>query len=119
MQTTKIQAIQDVTNTWGSRKKRDLIALGEGKKNYPEILAYLENEIANSQKWLTLDIKYHVLNDGVYQLHKSIEERNVLLHLKEIKKPSIGGAPIDTIDGILSDGTRRKIPYGTIQFEHG
>jgi hypothetical protein len=57
MQTTKIQAIQDVTNTWGSRKKRDLIALGEGKKNYPEILAYLENEIANSQKMVNFRYK--------------------------------------------------------------
>jgi hypothetical protein len=41
MQTTKFKQFRTL-QTHGSRKKRDLIALGEGKKNYPEILAYLE-----------------------------------------------------------------------------
>jgi hypothetical protein len=49
-QNTKIQVIQDVHNSWETEKKRDFV-LGQGHKGYPEILAYLENEIANSQKW--------------------------------------------------------------------
>jgi hypothetical protein len=40
-----------------------------------EILAYLENEIANSQKMVSFRYKIPCFrNDGVYQLHRSIEE---------------------------------------------
>lgn len=116
MQTTKIQAIQDVHNTWESEKKRDLVSLGQSQKGYPEILAYLENEIANSQKMVSFRYKIPCFrNDGVYQLHKSIEENIGVATSKADQKPSGGGdQPLDTIDVTLADGTRKKIPYGTI-----
>ncbi len=113
---TKIQAIQDVHNTWESEKKRDLVTLGNSGKAYPEILTYLENEIANSQKMVSFRYKIQCFrNDGVYQLHKAIEENIGVATAVADQKPSGGGdRPLDTIDVVLADGTRKKIPYGTI-----
>jgi hypothetical protein len=54
-------------------------------------------------------------NDGVYQLHRSIEENIGVAASKADQKPSGGGDhPMDTLDITLADGTRKKIPYGTI-----
>jgi hypothetical protein len=112
----KIQAIQDVKNTWEAEKKKDLVVLGNSHKAYPEILAYLENEIANSSKMVAFRYKVPCFkNDGVYQLHMAIEEHIGVAQSKADQKPSGGGdRPIDTLDVVLADGRRVKIPYGTI-----
>jgi hypothetical protein len=52
-------------------------------------------------------------NDGVYQLHRSIENIGVAAskadqNLREVE------TILDTLDITLADGTRKKIPYGTI-----
>jgi hypothetical protein len=111
-----IKAIQDVNNTWEAEKKRNLVVLGQGNKTYPEVLAYLENEIASSTKMVNFRYKVPCFrNDGVYQLHTAIEEYLGVSQAVADQKPSGGGdRPIDTIDVVLADGTRKKVPFGTI-----
>jgi hypothetical protein len=113
---SNIKAIQDVTTTWEAGKKKNLIALGESGKPYTEILAYLENDIANSTKMVTFRYKVSCFrNDGVYQLHRAIEEHIGVSKAVADQKPSGGGdRPIDTIDVVLADGSRHKVPFGTI-----
>lgn len=113
---SEIAVIKQVNNSWDSEKKKELIILGNSHKPYSEILQYLHNEIENSTKMTAFRYKIPCFrNDGVYQLHQSIEHHIGVSQAVADQKPSGGGdRPIDTIDVILADGTRKKIPYGTI-----
>ncbi len=112
----KIQVVQDVKNSWETAKKQELIILGNSHKPYPEILQYLNNEIQNSTKMVNFNYQISCFkNDGVYQLHQSIEHHIGVSKAIADQKPSGGGdRPLDTIDVILSDGSRIKVPYGEI-----
>jgi transitional endoplasmic reticulum ATPase len=113
---SKIQVVQDVRNTWETEKKRELVVLGNGNKSYPEILAYLDNEIKNSTRMVSFNYSIPCFkNDGVYQLHQAIEQHIGVSKAIADQKPSGGGdRPLDTIDVILADGRRIKVPYGEI-----
>ena len=111
---SNIQVIKEVNNTWENEKKKDLIALGHSNKSYPEILTYLDNEIKTSTKMVNFTYEISCFrNDGVYQLHQSIEHHIGVSKATEDKSPS-GERPMDTLDVILSDGRRIKVPYGEI-----
>lgn len=113
---SKIQVVQDVKNTWETEKKRELVVLGNSHKSYPEILQYLDNEIKNSTRMVSFNYSIPCFkNDGVYQLHQSIEKHIGVSKAIADQKPSGGGdRPLDTIDVILADGRRIKVPYGEI-----
>lgn len=103
--------------TWDQEKKSELVKLGNSHKNYNEILVYLENEISNAQRMVRFDYKiYCFRSDGIYQLHRAIEDTIGATSVQDKESgPSGGGSgAVDTIDIILADGSRRKVPYGTI-----
>jgi hypothetical protein len=69
----------------GNRKKEFGCFLGQGHKDIRNFSLF-GDEIANSQKMVSFRYKIPCFrNDGVYQLHRSIEETLVLLRLKQIK----------------------------------
>ena len=111
-----MQAIKTVTKGWDQEKKQELVKLGASHKPYNEILVYLENEIANSKRMVRFDYKiYCFRSDGIYQLHRAIEEIIGATSVQDKEAgPSGGSEAVDTIDVVLADGSRRKIPYGKI-----
>jgi hypothetical protein len=109
-----MQKLKEIQQTWDTEKKADLKVLSEGPKSYPEILLFLENEIANSKKMT--DFVYKIpcfMNDGIYQLSRAIEENIGVASVQDDKGgPSSGPANMSTIDITLANGVRKKIPYG-------
>lgn len=101
-------------NKYEEQQKRNLVNLGQSKKSYRNILAFLESEIKASTQMTNFN--YSVLcfkNDGVYQLNKAIEEIYGVSQSKSDDSPSGDGA-IETVDVQLADGSRIKVPYGAI-----
>lgn len=97
-------------------KKKQLIELGQSKKSWSQILAFLEGEIQQSTQMT--NVSYKILcfmNDGVYQLNKAIEEIYGVSQSKEKSSPSNESEGISTVDVQLADGTRLKVPYGKIE----
>jgi len=112
---TEVAKIKEIQNTWDLEKKANLITLGNGDKEYAEILVYLENEIKNSERMT--NFRYSIpcfRNDGIYQLNRSIEETIGASTVSDAEKPSGGKDGMNTIDIILANGVRKKVPYGDI-----
>lgn len=112
-----MEAIKTVQTSWELEKKVELVRLGQSDKPYSEILMFLQNEIENANRMTNFDYKISCFkNDGIYQLSRAIEEIVGVSHVKQGNQPSGGGKkPMDTIDIILADGTRKKVPYGDIE----
>lgn len=109
-----MQQIKVAQETWETEKKEELKVLAESIKPYSQILVYLENEIENSKRMTQFKYKVPCFkNDGIYQLHRAIEEHIGASSVKDDKSPSGDGA-IQTIDIVLANGVRKKIPYGDI-----
>lgn len=110
-----METIKNVQQSWELEKKAELVKLGSGPKPYPEILAYLENEIENSGRMTNFDYKLSCFrSDGIYQLNRAIEEIIGVTTVGGKNGPS-GEIPMNTIDVILAGGVRKKVPYGDIQ----
>lgn len=108
-----METIKNVQQTWELEKKAELVKLGNSLKPYPEVLAYLQNEIANSERMTNFDYKLSCfMNDGVYQLNRAIEEIIGVTTVNQDKGPSGNEKPMNTIDVILAGGIRKKVPYG-------
>lgn len=102
-------------NKYEDLQKAKLVQLGKSNKSYQNILAYLEGEIKQSTQ--ICKINYRILcfrDDGVYQLNKAIEEVYGVSKGEASSGPSGGEGKIETLDIQLADGTRTKVPYGTI-----
>jgi transitional endoplasmic reticulum ATPase len=102
-------------NRYEEAQKRKLVELGQSKKSYQHILAYLKNEINQSTQMCNFD--YQILcfkDDGVYQLNKAIEEIYGVAQGKGEAQVSGGESKLETVDVQLADGTRIKVPYGRI-----
>jgi hypothetical protein len=111
-----MEAIKTVQQSWESDKKSELVKLGQGTRPYVEILAYLKNEIANSERITNFDYKIACFrSDGIYQLNRAIEEIIGVTTVAVDKGPSGSERPMETLDVILAGGIRKKVPYGTIQ----
>jgi len=112
-----METIKKVQQSWELEKKAELVRLGQSEKPYPEILAYVENEIANANRMSNFDYQLPCFrNDGYYQLYRSIEEIVGVSTVAVTKKPSGGGdAPMSTIDITLKGGVRKKVPIGNIE----
>jgi len=111
-----METIKNVQQSWELEKKAELVRIGQSAKPYPEVLAYLQNEIANSERMTNFDYRIACfMSDGIYQLNRAIEEIIGVTTVGANKAPS-GGAdrPMDTVDVILAGGIRKKVPYGNI-----
>ncbi len=108
------ELLKQRVNKYEEAQKRKLVELGQSKKSYKNILAYLEGEIKASTQMTNFN--YQILcfkNDGVYQLNRAIEEIYGVSQGKADNSIS-GDGTIETVDVQLADGTRMKAPYGTI-----
>src|SRR6516162_457062 len=100
-----MEAIKSVQQGWEVEKKAELVRLGQSDRPYPEVLAYLENEIHNSQRMTNFD--YHIScfrSDGIYQLNRAIEEIIGVTTVHQDKNPSGNDRPMDTVDVVLAGG---------------
>lgn len=104
-------------NKYEESQKQRIIEVCQSNMKYADVLGFIEGEIKQSKKMASF--KYTLLcwkPDGVYQLNRAINEVFGSAVSKEDKSPS-GNSNIDTIDVILADGSRTKVPFGKISLE--
>lgn len=83
---------------------------------YSDALNFVENEIKQSKRMGTFNHKILCfMNDGVYQLNRAIQEVFGIVSAAKNDNPSGGDDTVNTIEVILADGRRVKVPYGDIE----
>lgn len=110
-------AIAARVNKYEESQKQRIIEVCQSNMKYADVLGFIEGEIKQSKK--VASFKYTLLcwkPDGVYQLNRAINEVFGSAVSKEDKSPS-GNSNIDTVDVILADGSRTKVPFGKISLE--
>lgn len=110
-------AIAARVNKYEESQKQRIIEVCQSNMKYADVLGFIEGEIKQSKKMASF--KYTLLcwkPDGVYQLNRAINEVFGSAVSKENKSPS-GNSNIDTVDVILADGSRTKVPFGKISLE--
>lgn len=110
-------AIAARVNKYEDSQKQRIIEVCQSNMKYADVLGFIEGEIKQSKKMASF--KYTLLcwkPDGVYQLNRAINEVFGSAVSKEDKSPS-GNSNIDTVDVILADGSRTKVPFGKISLE--
>lgn len=110
-------AIAARVNKYEESQKQRIIKVCQSNMKYADVLGFIEGEIKQSKKMASF--KYTLLcwkPDGVYQLNRAINEVFGSAVSKEDKSPS-GDSNIDTVDVILADGSRTKVPFGKISLE--
>lgn len=110
-------AIKQRVNKYEETQKQRMIEVLQSNVKYADALGFIEGEIKQSKKMASF--KYSLLcwkPDGVYQLNRAINEIFGSAVSKEDKSPS-GNSNIDTVDVILADGSRTKVPFGKISLE--
>lgn len=110
-------AIAARVNKYEESQKQRIIEVCQSNMKYADVLGFIESEIKQSKKMASF--KYTLLcwkPDGVYQLNRAINEVFGSAVSKEDKSPS-GNSNIDTVDVILADGSRTKVPFGKISLE--
>lgn len=110
-------AIAARVNKYEESQKQRIIEVCQSNMKYADVLGFIEGEIKQSKKMASF--KYTLLcwkPDGVYQLNRAINEVFGSAVSKEDKNPS-GNSNIDTVDVILADGSRTKVPFGKISLE--
>lgn len=110
-------AIAARVNKYEESQKQRIIEVCQSNMKYADVLGFIEGEIKQSEKMASF--KYTLLcwkPDGAYQLNRAINEVFGSAVSKEDKSPS-GNSNIDTVDVILADGSRTKVPFGKISLE--
>lgn len=110
-------AIAARANKYEESQKQRIIEVCQSNMKYADVLGFIEGEIKQSKKMASF--KYTLLcwkPDGVYQLNRAINEVFGSAVSKEDNSPS-GNSNIDTVDVILVDGSRTKVPFGKISLE--
>lgn len=110
-------AIAARVNKYEESQKQRIMEVCQSNMKYADVLGFIEGEIKQSKKMASF--KYTLLcwkPDGVYQLNRAINEVFGSAVSKEDKSPS-GNSNIDTVDVILADGSRTKVPFGKISLE--
>lgn len=110
-------AIAARVNKYEESQKQRIIEVCQSNMKYADVLGFIEGEIKQSKKMASF--KYTLLcwkPDGVYQLNRAINEVFGSAVSKEDKSPS-GNSNIDTVDVILANGSRTKVPFGKISLE--
>lgn len=118
---TIIQSTEDALkkkiNSFEEQQKERIINACKSSMKYAEVLKFIKNEIEQSEKDITIDYTIRCWKaDGAYQFNKAVEEIFGVSVAKEDKSPS-GNNTITTIDVVLADGTRKKVPFGDIALE--
>lgn len=107
--------IKEKAHSFEEEQKARIVAVCQSGMKYADVLNYIENEIEQSK--MMSAFKYTIRcwkSDGAYQLNKAITEVFGVARAKQDSQPSGGETPMETLDIVLADGTRTKVPYGTI-----
>lgn len=108
-------AIKERAHTYEQEQKSKIVAVCSSNMKYADVLNFIENEIEQSKKMS--NFRYSIRcwkTDGAYQLNRAITEVFGVTRAKADSQPSGGDTPIETLDVVLADGSRTKVPYGTI-----
>lgn len=119
METTLIQSTREALNKkinfFETQQKNRIIAACNSGMKYAEVLAFIKGEIENSEKDVSLNYRLKCWkSDGAYQFNKAVEEIFGSVNSAADKSPS-GSNTIQTLDIILADGSRTKVPFGKIE----
>lgn len=89
--------------------------MADPRMRYSDALNFVENEIKQSKRMATFNYKILCfMNDGVYQLNRAIQEVFGIVAAAKNDNPSGGDDTVNTIEVVLADGRRVKVPYGDI-----
>lgn len=107
--------IQEKAHSFEEEQKAKIISVCSSKMKYADVLNFIENEIEQSKRMSTFRYRLRCWrSDGAYQLNRAITEVFGVAKAKQDSQPSGGESPIETLDIVLADGSRTKVPYGTI-----
>lgn len=112
---------KEVNNVSLMQQKKDLdqdsqklIAVLSGNKPYHEKLKYVKHELEESVREINFNYKiFGFLEDAAYALNQAVVSVHGFTELKNEKSASKDNPP-QMIDVRFSDGTRIKVPFGTI-----
>lgn len=111
--------IKSKTRKYEDAQRDALVNILENKRQYTyaECLDQIQIEVAESKKMIQFEYEIPCFkNDGIYQVSQAISQVFGAVNSREDKSPS-GDSDIQTVDVILADGTRTKVPYGKITLE--
>ena len=98
------------------QKEKFIQVMSDPRMRYSDALNFVENEIKQSKRMGTFNHKILCfMNDGVYQLNRAIQEVFGIVSAAKNDNPSGGDDTVNTIEVILADGRRVKVPYGDIE----
>lgn len=107
--------LEQKIHSFEDEQKQKIVNVCRSNMKYADTLAYIENEIEQSKRMS--NFRYGIRcwkSDGAYQLNRAITKVFGVARAKVESQPSSGESPIETLDIILADGSRTKVPYGTI-----
>lgn len=118
MEQTIIQSTKDVlkkkVNFFEQQQKERIITACRSDMKYAEVLAFIKNEIEMSEQDVSLNYNIKCWKtDGAFQFNRAVEEIFGSVKAKRDSGPS-GSGNINTLDVILADGSRTKVPFGKI-----
>lgn len=112
------KVIKSNNRAWEKEQKEKFIRKAQSSIPYNELLEWVINEDRQGHKMARLNYRTQCfLNDGAYQLHCAIEEVFGQVTAQGDQQMSGGEGAISTVDIQLADGTRMKVPFGTISLE--
>ena len=98
------------------QKEKFIQVMSDPRMRYSDALNFVENEIKQSKRMGTFNHKILCfMNDGVYQLNRAIQEVFGIVSAAKNDNPSGGDDTVNTIEVILANGRRVKVPYGDIE----
>lgn len=98
------------------QKEKFIQVMSDPRMRYSDALNFVENEVKQSKRMGTFNHKILCfMNDGVYQLNRAIQEVFGIVSAAKNDNPSGGDDTVNTIEVILADGRRVKVPYGDIE----
>ena len=109
--------IKQQNAAWDQSQKDKFINKAKSPISYAELIAWCVNEDRQNHKMAKFDYKIKCfISDGTYQLHKAIETVFGTVTARGREQPS-GEGDLATLDVQLADGTRVKVPFGTISLD--
>lgn len=118
MKQTIIQSTKNVlkkkVSLFEQQQKERIITACKSDMKYAEVLAFIKNEIKMSEQDVSLNYNIKCWKtDGAFQFNKAVEEIFGSVKAERDSGPS-GSGNINTLDVILADGSRAKVPFGKI-----
>lgn len=118
METIPIQSTGNVLrkrmNLFEQQQKERIINACKSDMKYTDVLAFIKNEVEMSEE--EGEFNYEIKcwkTDGAFQFNRAVEEIFGSVKAEKDSGPS-GSGNISTLDVILADGSRTKVPFGKV-----